>query len=177
MNLHATPLPGVLTVQSPAHADDRGSFRRAWCADSFRAAGVDFRPLQSSLSTNTALHTLRGMHWQADPHGEQKLVRCVAGAIWDVALDLRPHSPTFLHWHAEHLSAEGGQALFLPHGVAHGFITLTPGAVVEYLIDAAHHAASGRGARWNDPAFAIDWPAAPAILSDRDRDWPDFRHG
>jgi len=174
MQLQATLLQGVWAVESRAQCDDRGSFRRAWCADSFAAAGVVFQPLQASLSTNTALHTLRGMHWQADPHGEQKLVRCVAGAVWDVALDLRPDSPTFGQWHGTDLTAEDGRALFLPRGVAHGFITLTAGAVVEYLIDTPHVAQAGRGARWNDPGFAIRWPASPAVMSDRDRDWPDF---
>lgn len=177
MRLTPTLLPSVFVVDSPAHDDARGSFRRSWCAESFARAGIDFTPRQASLSTNTALHTLRGMHWQADPHGEQKLVRCVAGRIWDVALDLRPDSPGYLRWCAAELSAERGNALFLPRGVAHGFLTLTPGAVVEYLIDAAHTPEAARGARWNDPAFSIDWPHAPAVISDRDRDWPDLRRG
>lgn len=117
------------------------------------------------------------MHWQDGPHAEQKMVRCVAGAVWDVALDLRPDSPTYLRWHGEELSSEKGNALFLPRGVAHGFLTLTPGAVVEYLIDTPHAPEAARGARWNDPAFAITWPHPPAVISDRDRDWPDHAHG
>lgn len=177
MRLQPTPLPAVFEVDSSAHADGRGSFRRLWCADSFARAGIAFAPLQSSLSTNLARHTLRGMHWQADPHGEQKLVRCLAGRIWDVALDLRERSPTYLKWHAVELSAEKGNALFLPRGVAHGFLSLTPDALVEYLIDAPHTPDAARGLRWNDPAFAIDWPHAPAVLSERDRDWPEFARG
>jgi dTDP-4-dehydrorhamnose 3,5-epimerase len=177
MRFNLTRLPMVFEVESPAHADDRGSFRRTWCADMFAAARIDFAPRQASLSTNIAAHTLRGMHWQADPHGEQKLVRCVAGRVWDVALDLRPGSPGFLRWHGQELSADEGNALFLPCGVAHGFLTLTPGAVVEYLIDTPHAPDAARGARWNDPAFAIAWPAPPAVISDRDRNWPDFPHG
>lgn len=177
MQLHPTPLPQVVRVESPAHTDIRGSFRRSWCADSFAAAGLDFVPRQASLSTNPHRHTLRGMHWQAAPAAEQKLVRCVAGAVWDVALDLRPDSPTFRRWHAEDLSAENGRALFLPRGVAHGFLSLTADAVVEYLIDAPFTPEAARGARWNDPAFGIDWPAQPALISDRDRDWPDFPNG
>lgn len=176
MELHPTPLPAVWRIESPAHQDRRGSFRRSWCAESFARAGLTFVPQQASLSTNLAPHTLRGMHWQAEPHGEQKLVRCVAGQIWDVALDLRPDSPTYLRWHAESLSAENGTALFLPRGVAHGFLTLTPDAVVEYLIDTPFAADAARGARWNDPAFAIGWPHPPAVISDRDRDWPDYAH-
>lgn len=174
MRLNLTRLPMVFEVDSFAHEDARGSFRRSWCADSFARARIDFVPRQASLSTNIAAHTLRGMHWQEGPHAEQKLVRCIAGAVWDVALDLRPDSPAYLRWHAEELSAEKGNALFLPRGVAHGFLSLTPGAVMEYLIDTPHAPEAARGARWNDPAFAITWPHPPAVISDRDRDWPDY---
>ena len=177
MILTPTPLPGVLLVQGAAHHDARGSFQRTWCKDSFTAAGLSFEPRQASLSTNTRCHTLRGMHLQAAPWQECKLVRCVVGAVWDVALDLRPDSPAFRKWHAVTLDATGGAALFLPHGVAHGFLTLTEGAVVEYLIDAPFVAEAARGVRWDDPAFAIDWPAPPALMSDRDASWPDFGHG
>ena len=174
MRLTLTQIPGVFEVDSPDHTDARGGFRRAWCAESFAAAGVAFTPVQASLSTNPRAHTLRGLHWQAEPHGEAKLVRCVAGAIWDVAVDLRPGSPTFRHWHGVRLDAAGGRALFLPPGVAHGFLTLTDGAVVSYLIEGAYDPASARGAHWDDPALAIDWPARPAIISERDAAWPDL---
>ncbi len=177
MRISPTALPQVMVVESPAHRDARGAFQRLWCADEFAAAGLDFIPHQASLSTNIAAHTLRGMHWQADPFGEQKLVSCVAGRIWDVALDLRPDSPAYLRWHAEELSAETGRALFIPRGVAHGFLTLTPGAAVAYLIDSPHAPDAARGVRWNDPIFGIDWPHAPAVISGHDRDWPDHGHG
>jgi dTDP-4-dehydrorhamnose 3,5-epimerase len=177
MQLNLTRLPMVFEVESRAHDDSRGSFQRTWCVDTFARAGIAFSPRQSSLSTNLAAFTLRGMHWQAAPHAEQKLVRCLAGRIWDVAIDLREHSPSYLKWHAVELSAMRGNAVFLPRGVAHGFLTLADGAVVEYLIDVAHAPDAARGARWNDAAFGIDWPARPAVISDRDRDWPDFRHG
>lgn len=177
MRLNPTRLPMTFEVVSDAHQDGRGSFRRSWCAESFAQAGVDFTPCQASLSTNHAAGTLRGMHWQAGAQAEQKLVRCVAGRIIDVALDLRPDSPAYLRWHAVALSADIGNALFLPRGVAHGFLTLTQGAVVEYLIDTPHVPDAARGARWDDPAFKIDWPQAPAVISDRDRTWPDFRNG
>lgn len=177
MRIAPTPLPQVMVVESPTHADARGGFQRLWCADEFAAAGVDFTPHQASLSTNIAALTLRGMHWQAAPHAEQKLVRCVAGRVWDVALDLRPDSPAYLRWFGLTLSADGGPALFLPRGVAHGFLTLTQGAAVHYLIDSPHVPDAARGARWNDPSFGIDWPHAPAVISERDRDWPDHRHG
>jgi len=177
MRIDPTHLPMVFRVESPAHEDVRGSFRRTWCAAAFARAGVSFAPTQSSISTNFAAHTLRGMHWQAAPHVEQKLVRCVAGRIWDVALDLRPQSPSYLRWHGEELSAQRGNALFLPDGVAHGFLTLTPEAAVEYLIDTPHVPDAARGARWNDPVFGIDWPHAPAVISDRDRTWPEHADG
>jgi dTDP-4-dehydrorhamnose 3,5-epimerase len=178
MERRATPVPGVVELAFPRHADTRGSFQRTWCADSFAAAGLAFAPVQSSLSVNLATHTLRGMHWQAAPHGEGKLVRCVAGVVWDVALDLRP-GPGFGRWHGVRLDADHGNALLIPAGCAHGFLTLTPGAVVEYLIDAPFVPDTARGLRWNDPAFGIDWPAAPAVISGRDADWPDWQgdHG
>lgn len=177
MRFAETPLAGVCDMTSEAHADARGHFRRTWCVDEFAQGGIAFAPVQSSLSANTHRHTLRGMHWQTAPATEQKLVRCLTGAVWDVALDLRPHSATDLRWHAATLSAEAGNALFLPQGVAHGFISLTEGAVVEYLIDAPFSAPHAKGARWNDPAFAITWPADPKVIADRDRDWPDFHNG
>ncbi|WP_444454851.1 dTDP-4-dehydrorhamnose 3,5-epimerase family protein [Rhodobacter capsulatus] len=172
MQIQPTPLAGVYEIAFPAHADARGSFRRTWCADSFTAAGIVFTPVQASQSRNPARHTLRGMHWQAEPQGEQKLVRVSAGAIFDVALDLRPGSPTFRRWHGVHLDAAAGRSLFLPRGVAHGFLTLSAEAVVDYLIDAPHAPEAARGVRWNDPAFGILWPGAPAVISDRDAHWP-----
>jgi dTDP-4-dehydrorhamnose 3,5-epimerase len=177
MHFVRTPLSDVLEVTGPVHVDARGSFRRIWSADSFFAAGITFAPMQSSLSTNPLRLTLRGMHWQDAPYDEQKLVRCVAGAVWDVALDLRPGSATYRKWHAVILSAETGNAFFLPRGIAHGFLSLTADAVVEYLIDTPYAPEHARGARWNDPAFAIDWPEAPAMIGDRDRIWPDFPRG
>lgn len=177
MQLTPTPIPGVFEVDSPDRRDDRGGFRRAWCAEAFAAAGVAFAPMQASLSTNLRALTLRGLHWQADPHGETKLVRCVAGAIWDVAVDLRPGSPGCRTWHGLRLDAAGGRALLLPPGVAHGFLSLTDGAVVSYLIDRPHHPDAARGARWDDPALGIGWPALPQVISDRDRTWPDLGDG
>lgn len=174
MQFTPTALHGVWQIDSPAHIDARGSFTRSWCAASFAGAGIDFAPIQASLSVNTAAHTLRGMHWQQGPFAEQKLVRCVAGQIWDVALDLRADSPSYLRWYGAVLSAQNAQALFLPRGVAHGFISLSAGAVVEYLIDTPHSSAAACGARWDDPAFGIKWPALPAVISARDRTWPDY---
>ncbi len=174
MRFNISPLPMVFEVQSDAQEDNRGRFQRLWCAEAFARARIAFTPTQSSLSTNHAVHTLRGMHWQAGENAEQKLVRCVVGAVWDVALDLRKDSPTYLRWFAKILSSEDGNALFLPRGVAHGYLTLTQGAVVEYLMDTPHRPMAARGARWNDPNFGINWPHPPAVMSERDREWPDY---
>ncbi|TDX24126.1 dTDP-4-dehydrorhamnose 3,5-epimerase [Rhodovulum visakhapatnamense] len=171
MRLTEGDLPGLYLVESPVHADARGSFARAWCRDTFRAAGIDFDPVQANLSTNTARHTLRGLHYQDPPYAEAKLVRCVAGRIWDVAVDLRP-GPGYGRWQAVELSAERANALFLPEGLAHGFLTLTPGAVVLYHMGAAHVPGQARGIRWDDPDLAIAWPAPPEMMSEADRTWP-----
>jgi dTDP-4-dehydrorhamnose 3,5-epimerase len=173
MRIDGTSLVGVMQVVGEPAVDARGSFARTWCRDSFAAAGIAFQPIQASLSDNRRRHTLRGMHWQAAPAAEQKLVRCLRGAILDVAVDLRPDSPSHLRWTALRLAPEAHNALFIPAGCAHGFLTLTEDALVEYLIDAAYEPAAARGARWDDPAFGIDWPAPPAVISDRDRAWPD----
>lgn len=173
MQFTETRVAGVMEVRGTPVGDNRGSFVRTWCQETFTRAGISFTPTQISLSTNTLRHTLRGMHYQAAPHEEQKLVRCVRGAVWDVAVDLRPGSASYLEWTALQLDHESCTALFIPGGCAHGFISLTDDAVVEYLIDAPYVPEAARGARWDDPRFGIAWPAAPAVISDRDRGWPD----
>ena len=174
MRFEPTSIPGVVIVELEPHADDRGYFARAYCPDEFVAAGFPFTPVQSSLSRNHAVRTLRGMHYQPASHGEAKLVRVVRGRIYDVALDLRPDSPTRLQWTATELSADNGRALLIPEGVAHGFLTLEPDSDIFYMIDRMFVPGHGRGVRWNDPAFAIDWPAAPDVISPADADLPDF---
>jgi len=169
-----TPLAGLLLVESAPHGDERGSFARLWCRDTLAAAGFDAVPVQANLSANRARHTLRGLHWQAAPAEEAKVVRCLSGAIWDVAVDIRPASPTFRRWHAEELSAANGRALAIPRGFAHGFLTLTDDAEVLYLMGAPHVPALARGARFDDPAFAIAWPATPAVIGPRDLAFPAF---
>jgi dTDP-4-dehydrorhamnose 3,5-epimerase len=170
VRFRATAIPGVVEVLAERACDARGAFLRSWCATEFAEAGIAFAPMQASLSENPHRHTLRGMHWQEAPGAEQKLVRCLRGAVFDVALDRRAGGG--LRHEAVILSAEASNALFVPRGCAHGFLTLTDDAVVEYLIDAPYAPALARGARWDDPAFAIPWPAAPAVIGDRDRDWP-----
>lgn len=166
-------VPGAFLVEAEPHGDDRGSFARLYCPEEFAAAGIGFAPSQVNLSRNRTLHTLRGMHYQAPPMAEAKLVRCTAGRVWDVALDLRPGAG-FGRWCAVELDAGAVNAVFLPEGVAHGFLTLTPGADVLYQMGRMFEPGHGRGVRWNDPSFGIDWPAPPEVISERDAGWPDW---
>lgn len=175
MIFRPTALEGVVEVLPQRACDERGAFFRGWCAAAFEAAGIAFRPTQISYSENTARHTLRGLHWQAPPAAEAKLVRCVRGAVHDVALDLRAGSPGWGRHVAVTLTAQAGNAIFIPAGCAHGFLTLSFDAVLEYAMDAPHAPALARGLRWNDPAFGIVWPAPPAVISGRDATWPDFQ--
>jgi len=172
-----TPLPGLLLLESAPHRDERGGFSRLWCRETLAAMGFGAPVVQANLSTNRARHTLRGLHWQDAPAAEAKIVRCLSGAIWDVAVDIRPESPTFRLWHAEELSASNGRALAIPEGFAHGFLTLTDDAEVLYLMGAPYVPALARGARFDDPAFAIAWPAPPAVVSPRDQSFPPFGSG
>ncbi len=167
-------LPGVVVVSPNRHADDRGFFARTWCAQEFAAAGLPSTLAQCSVSWNERRHTLRGMHWEAPPQRESKLVRCTRGAIFDVVVDLRPESPSYLSHIGLHLGADDHRAVFIPPGVAHGFLTLTDGTEVFYQMDSFYASGSERGARWDDPAFGIDWPAAPAVISERDCNFSDF---
>lgn len=172
MRFLATGIEGVVRAEAEARTDERGAFARLHCPEEFAAAGRPFEPAQTSLSRNTAAHTLRGLHYQAAPYAETKLVRVVRGRIFDVAVDLRPDSPTFRRWVAAELSAAAMDALLIPEGVAHGFLTLEPDTDVLYQIAPAYRPGHEAGVRWDDPALAIDWPAAPKVISERDRAWP-----
>lgn len=175
MRFQATALPGMFAVLADPAFDDRGAFLRSWSRAAFAAAGIDFAPCEVSMSENPRRHTLRGLHFQAAPAAEGKLVRCLRGAAHDVALDLRQGSPTYGRSAAILLSAEQRNAVFIPPGCAHGFLTLTDDTRLEYMIDVPYAPALARGVRWDDPGFAIAWPAAPAVISQRDLTWPD--HG
>jgi len=170
-----TRLPGLVLVELEPSRDARGSFARIWCRREFAAAGLDVEIAQSSLSSNAARGTLRGLHFQRPPHEEVKLVRCVRGAIFDVAVDLRPNSATYCRWQGFELAAETGAALYIPRGFAHGFETLTDDSEVLYQISAFYAPEASAGVRWDDPAFAIDWPLPVAAISEKDRSWPDYR--
>jgi dTDP-4-dehydrorhamnose 3,5-epimerase len=169
-----TALPGVYLVDLEPIEDDRGFFARAWCREEFTALGLDANLEQCNISFNRHKGTLRGLHFQAEPHGEAKLVRCTRGAIHDVALDLRPDSPAYLQHVGVELSADNRRALFIPAGLAHGFQTLAPESEVFYQMSRAYVPGAGRGVRWDDPAFGIAWPDDERTISERDRAWPDF---
>ena len=174
MHIEPTPIPGCHVVRPQRHADARGYFARAWDGETFAAAGLRGDLDQISVSFNAAAATLRGMHMQRAPHAEAKLVRCVRGAVWDVCLDLRPDSPTRGRWHAEHLDAENGAALYVPEGCAHGFVTLEDASEVLYCIAGRYAPTAGWGVRWDDPAFGIAWPMAPRVMNERDASYPDW---
>ncbi|MCX8252500.1 dTDP-4-dehydrorhamnose 3,5-epimerase [Beijerinckiaceae bacterium RH AL1] len=174
MTFEETDIAGVWRVGLSPHIDERGFFARTFCSDEFAAHGLPAHFEQSSLSRNTAAGTLRGMHYQAAPHAEAKFVRCVRGSIFDVAVDLRPDSPTRGRWVGETLSAENGLGLYLAPGLAHGFQTLEDDSDVLYQITPAFRAGHGAGVRWNDPAFGITWPLPAQHLSERDATYPDW---
>lgn len=174
MKIRPGDLQGVHVVEIEALEDARGMFARTFCADEFRRHGLDTRIAQCGLSVSRRRGTLRGLHYQAAPYGEAKLVRCVQGAAYDVALDLRPASPTYRRWIALELDARSRIALYLPEGVAHGYQTLENDTEMHYQMSVSHHPEAARGVRWNDPAFCIRWPIANPILNERDDTYPDF---
>jgi dTDP-4-dehydrorhamnose 3,5-epimerase len=173
MKFTSVPLGGAHLVELEPVADERGFFARSWCAEEFRSYGLNPGLAQCSLSFNKRKGTLRGMHYQAEPHAEVKLVRCTSGVIYDVILDLRPASPTYCKWFAIELTAANRKMLYIPEGIAHGFQTLADDTEVFYQISVSYHPESARGVRWNDPLFAIEWPVRDLILSERDRSFPD----
>lgn len=174
MLFEETELAGAFVIELDRKPDERGFFARTFCEREFAEHGLPVRFPQCNLSHNSRRGTLRGMHYQAAPHGETKLVRCVRGAIYDVIVDLRRSSPTRLRWIGVELSAENGRALFIPEGFAHGFLTLGDEADVFYHMGAFYVADAARGLRWNDPAIGIRWPSPPALIAARDASYADF---
>jgi len=174
MRFTATVLPGAFLVDVERHVDERGFFARSWCQQEFEAQGLNGRLVQCNISRNAHRHTLRGMHYQAMPHAEVKLVRCTMGAIYDVIIDLRPDSSTRGQSFGAELSASNHRALYIPEGFAHGFLTLTDDSEVFYQMSEFYHPEAARGVRWDDPAFGIEWPQRPAVISARDAAYPDY---
>ena len=174
MKFIPTLIPGVVKIVPEPQTDARGSFARTYCEATFLSHGLEPVDIQCNISVNSKRGTLRGLHYQAPPAEEAKLVRCVRGRLFDVAVDLRPESPAFRQWLGVELGAEEGLALYIPRGCAHGFLTLADDTAVYYHMGSEYAPDLARGVRWNDPAFAIAWPFAPLHISERDAAFPDF---
>ena len=175
MRFGKTELSGVFLVEVDFLVDERGFFARTWCQKDFQAQGLEASLVQCSISYNARRGTLRGLHFQASPFEETKLVRCTQGAIYDVVLDLRAGSPSYLRWIAATLTAENRNMIYVPKGCAHGFLTLQDNTEVFYQMSQVYDAASARGVRWDDPAFGIAWPDKVEVISERDRTYPDYK--
>lgn len=177
LNFIETSLSGAFIIEPERLEDERGFFARSWCHREAGVYGLSPNWVQCNISFNKKKGTLRGMHYQIPPYSEVKLVRCTMGAIYDVIIDLRPGSATLKQWVAVELTAENRRTLYVPEGVAHGFLTLTDNAEIFYQMSEFYAPAHARGVRWNDPAFAILWPADIRVISDQDRQFPDFSVG
>jgi len=169
-----TKLAGAFVIEMERRADERGFFARTFCRQEFEAHGLNPEVVQCNVSFNKRKGTLRGMHYQAAPFAEAKLVRCTSGSIYDVIIDLRPSSATFKKYFAVELSAENGRMLYIPEDFAHGFQTLQEDTEVFYQMAQRYSAEQARGVRWNDPAFGIEWPEGERIIIERDKNYPDF---
>ena len=175
MLFRETKLPGAFVIDLQKHEDERGFFARSWCRKEFEAHGLDPRTVQCNVSFNKVKGTLRGMHYQVAPFAEAKLVRCTRGAIYDVIIDLRRESATYKQHVSEVLSSNNYKALFIPEGFAHGFQTLEDNSEVFYQMSEFYSPEHQRGLRYNDPAFGINWPTDVTVISDRDRNYEDFK--
>ncbi|MBA5778539.1 dTDP-4-dehydrorhamnose 3,5-epimerase family protein [Stappia sp. F7233] len=169
-----TQIAGAFLVETDEYRDERGGFSRLYCPEEFKRAGIDFSSTQINLSANPHRHTLRGLHFQPEPHAEAKFVRCLNGAIHDVIVDLRPESSSYLGHQAFELSRENRLGLFVPEGCAHGFLTLREDCDILYQMSRVYEPGYAAGYRYDDPAFAIAWPAPPAVIAQADLDWPAF---
>jgi dTDP-4-dehydrorhamnose 3,5-epimerase len=171
MRFAETGLNGAKVIEPSPHEDDRGRFMRAWCAREFAEHGLHFEPVQANMGFSVQKGTIRGMHYQEVPALEAKLVRCTRGAIFDVALDLRPNSPTYRKWFGIELTEENGRMLYVPENCAHGYQTLEEDTEMYYMTSAFYEPAAVRGVRFDDPAFNIRWPLAASVVSGQDRNW------
>lgn len=172
MIITPTEIPGPAVIDLEQRSDDRGFFARTFCREEFVAAGLDPHVEQANLSVNHTAGTVRGMHWQAPPHAEPKLIRVVRGAILDVIVDMRPDSPTLLQHVAVELSEQNRRALYVPAYFAHGYQTLTPTSEVVYQVGGRYTPEAERGLRHDDPALGIDWPLPVSLISSKDASWP-----
>ena len=174
MKFASTNIDGATVLEMQPHEDERGYFARTRSRAEFADHGLCNELTECSISLNTQKGTLRGMHYQAEPHGEIKLVSCIRGRVLDVIIDIRRDSSSYMNVFSIELSLENRNALYIPAGVAHGFLTLEDMSVVQYQIAGEYEPTAASGLRWNDPAFAIDWPFAPSVMSERDRQYPDW---
>jgi dTDP-4-dehydrorhamnose 3,5-epimerase len=172
MHFSRCAVAGAVVVDPEPHLDERGRFMRAWCEKEFANAGVQFAPLQANMGRSERQGTLRGLHYQVAPALEAKLVRCTAGSIFDVVVDARRESPTYLRWHGEVLSAKNGRMLFVPEGCAHGCVSLDDDTEIYYLTSAIYAPEHVRGIRYDDPTIGIRWPVPITAVSPQDRSWP-----
>jgi dTDP-4-dehydrorhamnose 3,5-epimerase len=167
-------LKGVYLIEPERQEDERGFFARTFCIEEFSSRGLDTAVAQCNVSYNRRRGTLRGLHFQASPHAEIKLVRCTAGAVFDVVVDIRPDSPTYKQWLGVELSAMNRKLLYIPEGFAHGFQTLEDDTELLYQMSKAHVPDAARGIKWDDPAIGIAWPMAPLVVSARDQNYPEL---
>lgn len=174
MKFTETPLPGAFVIEQERHADSRGFFARTYCEREFAAHGLQTRWPQCNVSENLLAGTLRGMHWQSAPHGEEKLVRCTRGALWDCIVDMRGDSPTYLQHFGVELTEDNGTMLYIPRGFAHGFLTLADHTQAFYHMGGFFEGSAARGLRYNDPAFGITWPRSVTVIAERDAKYPDY---
>ncbi|NNF54390.1 MAG: dTDP-4-dehydrorhamnose 3,5-epimerase family protein [Acidimicrobiales bacterium] len=178
MDFQATRVSGCFVVTLDAILDDRGYFSRAWCAEEFAKVGAAATVAQINMSQSVDPGLIRGFHWQEAPHGEEKFVRCIRGAVFDVCADVRPDSPTFGQWFGIELNPRNRLALVIPEGCAHAYQALEPESEVLYLTSAPYTASAERGMQWDDPFFAVEWPLPGEVeVSEKDRSWPQFGVG
>jgi dTDP-4-dehydrorhamnose 3,5-epimerase len=175
MHFEETNLCGAWLIDLAPACDHRGFFARTFCVQAYADHGLTTGFVQHSISQSVARGTLRGMHFQRPPRSEVKVVRCLKGAIWDVIIDLRAESATYRRWQGFELTADNQRQLYVPEGFAHGFQTLCDDTRVSYLISAFYAPLAASGVRYDDPAFAIDWPLPVSEISEKDSTWPDFR--
>ena len=170
-----TPIPGAFVVDIEPRGDERGFFARGFCQKEFLAHGLNPKIAQANIGVSRQRGTLRGLHYQVPPHAEAKLVRCTAGAVFDVIVDLRPASSSYRKWLGVELTADARRMLYVPEGCAHGYLALAENTEIFYLVSQFYSAGDERGLRWNDPAFGIEWPITQdLVISDKDRRWPDW---
>jgi len=177
MIFNETAVHGAYTIDVNRIGDERGYFGRLWCQKELNDMGLKSHICQSNVGFSPVKGTLRGLHFQRAPHAEVKIVRCTRGAVFDVVVDLREWSPTYLKWHGVELNEDNGTMLYVPEGCATGYLTLRENSEIYYHATEFYQPESAHGVRWNDPAIGIEWPAEPEVLSDNDINWPDYKPG